>query len=42
MARPGAVSVTIGKPMQIDLAAEPEAIASDLEARVKSLSAMES
>jgi long-chain acyl-CoA synthetase len=36
-ARPGAVTVTIGAPLQIDRNAEPEAIARDLEKRVKDL-----
>lgn len=39
MARPGAVTVTIGQPIQIDRAAEPESIARDLESRVRALSA---
>lgn len=37
MARPGEVRVTIGPPIQIDRAAEPESIARELESRVKSL-----
>ncbi|HLY60910.1 MAG TPA: AMP-binding protein [Terriglobia bacterium] len=41
MARPGAVTVTFGAPIQIDRAAEPESIARDLESRVKSLAASE-
>ncbi|HEV2350387.1 MAG TPA: AMP-binding protein [Terriglobia bacterium] len=38
MARPGAVTVTIGRPIQIDREAGPESIARDLEFKVKSLS----
>jgi long-chain acyl-CoA synthetase len=40
-ARPGTVMVTIGKPVQIDRAAEPESIARELESRVRSLAAAE-
>ena len=36
-ARPGTVTVTIGAPLEIDRNAEPEAIARDLEKRVKVL-----
>lgn len=41
MARPGEVTVTIGRPIQIDRTAEPESIARELESRVKSLSGQE-